>query len=141
MTGFSSVTLTNMNLCSLGSYLYLEVPHQVSFGGWTQIYRFLPQIIAYCHEDVLRPMLKNYHQYVVLPPKGGNQLLTKSTARLWPHFESWWLFELTGGSPDVVHLIKYPSQGLKWFIKFDTALEANDTDVWVGRNFGDFDFF
>ena len=31
--GFSSVTITNMNLCSKGSYLYLRVPHQVSFGG------------------------------------------------------------------------------------------------------------
>ena len=37
--------------------------------------------------------------------QGGNQLLTKSMAQLWPHFESWWLFEPTGGSPDVVHLI------------------------------------
>ena len=31
--GFSSVTLTNMNLYSIWSYLYLKYPHQFSFWG------------------------------------------------------------------------------------------------------------
>ena len=43
--------------------------------------------------------------------QGDNQLVTKSIAQLWPHFESWYLFEPPGGSPDVVHLLKYASQG------------------------------
>ena len=42
---------------------------------------------------------------VTVQLQGGNQLLTKSMAQLWPYFESWWLFEPTGGSPDVVHLL------------------------------------
>ena len=31
-------------------------------------------------------------------------------AQLLPNFESWGLFEPTGGSTDVVHLLKYASQ-------------------------------
>ena len=52
---------------------------------------------------------KKYQYHIII--QGGNQLVTKSMAQLWPHFESWWLFEPPGGSPDVVHLIKYASQG------------------------------
>ena len=78
-TGFSSVTLTNMNLCSIGSSLYLKVPNQVSLGGKHKFICFYPKIMAYCigldacrflkngillhvrvtHEDKWRQMLKN----------------------------------------------------------------------------------
>ena len=37
--------------------------------------------------------------------QGGNQLLTKSMAQLWPHFESFGTFEPTWDFLDVVCLI------------------------------------
>ena len=59
--------------------------------------------------------------------QGGNQLVTKSTAQLWPHFESWWLFEPTGGSPDVVHLIINASEVSGWLLKASVGLQPKDT--------------
>ena len=57
--------------------------------------------------------------------QGGNQLLTKSMDQLWPLFESWWLFDHTGGSPDVVHLIINASQASDLLLKAQTGLEKN----------------
>ena len=63
----------------------------------------------------------------ILYIQGGNQLLTKSTAQLWPHFESWWLFDPTEGSPDVVHLIINASEVSGWLLKASVGLQTEDT--------------
>ena len=63
-------------------------------------------------------MLQDSLICTILHIQGGNQLVTKSTAQLWPHFESWWLFEPTGGSPDVVHLIINASEDSELILKF-----------------------
>ncbi len=57
---------------------------------------------------------------------------------LWPNFEPWWVFKPTGGSPDVVHLIRYASERLGWLMKVTTVLEVKETIVWTCTNFSDF---
>ena len=61
---------------------------------------------------------------------GGNQLVTKCIAQLWPYFKAWaWgYFVHIGGSQDVVLLIKCASQaqGFGWFLLVNTTLETKD---------------
>ena len=56
-------------------------------------------------------------------------------AQLWPHFESWGLFEPTVGSTDVVHLIKYASQFSGWLLKASVGLQPKGTIVGEDRQF------
>ena len=49
---------------------------------------------------------------------------------LWLYFESWRLFKATGGSPDVVHLIKYDWKVFSQLLKFKTVLKANEQFLW-----------
>ena len=72
-----------------------------------QYWDLFPHCPCYRHLQTLLPC-----QVPCKHIQGGNQLVTKSTAQLWPHFEAWWLFEPSGGSPDVVHL--YISAHLKY---------------------------
>ena len=65
------------------------------------------------------------YNYFFLKIQGGNQLLTKSMDQLLPLFESWWLFDHTGGSPDVVHLIINASKASDLLLKAQTGLEKN----------------
>ena len=60
---------------------------------------------------------------------------------LWLYFESWRLFKATGGSPDVVHLIKYAWKVFRWLFKFNTVLKANEQFLWNCRNFRVFFLF
>ena len=72
-------------------------------------------------------MLQDSLICTILHIQGGNQLVTKSMTQLWPHFESWWLFEPTGGSPDVVHLIINASEVSGWLLKASVWLQPKDT--------------
>ena len=60
---------------------------------------------------------------------------------LWLYFESWRLFKATGGSPDVVHLIKYAWKVFRQLFKFNTVLKANEQFLWNCRNFRVFFLF
>ena len=62
-------------------------------------------------------------------------------AQLWPHFESYWGFKSTRGSPDMIHLIIYASQVLWWILEVSTVLEAKETFLSKYKYFGGFSLF
>ena len=60
---------------------------------------------------------------------------------MWPNFESCWLFQSTGGTPDMIHLIICASQVLGWFLEVNKVLEAKETFLSKYKYFGGFSHF
>ena len=61
--------------------------------------------------------------------QGHSQHPSENNGLLLPKYESERLPEPTGGSPDVVHLIKYASLVFRWLPMVYTVQEAKETDV------------
>ena len=61
--------------------------------------------------------------------QGHSQHLSENNSLLLTKYESERLPEPTGGSPDVVHLIKYASLVFRWLPMLYTDQDAKETDV------------
>ena len=88
------------------------------------------------------PMCNAYVQSLCAMPMCNAYMDTiKEWNIVWLHCDSCepcWVFKPTGGSPDVVHLIRHACEHLGWLLKVTTVLEAKETFVETCTNFSDF---
>ena len=80
-----------------------------------------PKVFAYCYKNNSYRKLKYSFDM-----QGLRELWSKSFCLLLQKYESERLLDPTGGSPDVVHLIKYVSLVLGWLHNAYTVSEANE---------------
>ena len=82
-----------------------------------------PKVFAYCYKNNSYRKLKYSFDM-----QGLRELWSKSFCLLLQKYESERLLDPTGGSPDVVHLIKYVSLVLGWLPKAYSVSQAKDVD-------------